>query len=580
MGTTMKTTASRKIYDRPSTSANVLESIIKGAHVTVISKTAGTTSESKGKAIWYEVTTARFKGYLIYKLGDTTYLKNVVAAKDSTSEVKDEQSSTTQSSTLYSSDYVSSTFSADYMVDDVNIDNLIIDNIVGIHGMPYQFLPITDLRLDSNASKTKSNDGIGAIYADKIVSKMPLVLFTPGRPVFLEGYTKEEKEGALERLINYGNAGNYSASINSILSKPGRYYTFQFDYSRYYDYVESMLWSCAKFLDVHNERVTIGGVSGKLGNFKWRNANNSKLSNYMVSKEYIPFYVDSQDSVSENFNNDTSQSALASSLETLETIAKEVMFITGNYTGHAVGIENMDEYLTARDRLDDLLSKSIFKSSKLINSIADTATTIAAGGKIYFPEIWSDSSFTKSYDVSMKFRTPDGDVLSWYINILVPLIHCICMAAPQELSNPNMYNSPFLIRAFYKGIFNIDMGIITSLNINKGKSSSWTIDGLPTEVDISMDIKDLYSVFSISNALNDKDKLAASTFVKNIGLIDYLASTCGLNINKPELTRSIDLYLLLKKNSITNYPNRLWSRMSQSIDNTIRKIYEGTILSK
>ena len=39
------------------------------------------------------------------------------------------------------------------------------------------------------------------------------------------------------------------------------------------------------------------------------------------------------------------------------------------------------------------------------------------------------------------------------------------------------------------------MGIVTSLQLSKGKERAWTLDGLPTEVDVTMEIKDLYSMF-------------------------------------------------------------------------------------
>src|SRR5699024_7465962 len=111
-----------------------------------------------------------------------------------------------------------------------------------------------------------------------------------------------------------------------------------------------------------------------------------------------------------------------------------------------------------------------------------------------------DSDFSNSYDISIKLRTPDGDKLSWFLNIYVPLAHLICLTAPREASDagPNGYISPFLVRGFYKGLFNCDMGIITNLSITRGREKAWTLDGLPTEVDVSMELKDLYKMLAIT----------------------------------------------------------------------------------
>lgn len=459
--------------------------------------------------------------------------------------------------------------SDEYNVNPFEIDDLLTDNIVGIYGMPYQFMPTVDIRLKNKKDVGPANQaGIGRKYAEKIVSTMPLLLLTPGVPKFLKNYTNEEREGILNRLLDYfGSKSTIKTEINDIINKPGRYYSFDFNYAQYFNYVESLLWAGAKFMGIENEKVTIGNLSGKLGDFKWRSATNSKLSQYISGKQYIPFYIESIDSVNESFSTETGQSSLAGSLNNLADLSREVQFITGNYTNHTVGIQNMEDYNSAMKSLDNLLSNSIFKKSKFINSIADSAATIAAGGKLYFPEIWNDTTYTKSYDINIKLRTPDGDMLSWFLNIFVPLIHLICMAAPRELKNPNMYLSPFLVRAYYKGAISCDMGIITSLDINKGKEGSWTLDGLPTEVDINMNLKDLYNVFSISDAM-----YSTSQFVKNIGMIDYLASTCGISINKPELTRSIELYFMLKGSIYGTGLNRTWSYISQGFDRFLTNI--------
>ncbi len=590
--------------DAAGTNGNIIKAYPKGTAVLISntktvngSEWAHVKIDPNGPIGWMCKTTSNGSIYLsTTKSSDD---KKTVDTKTTTTKVKDKQEETKKKEEttlskkevkqLVSSLSGKSLASSYSEISPDNLDeiyNLTISNIEGIYGCPYQFTPYADLRITSqNGAKSTETSvmqlngkGIGRVYADKIVSRMPLILFTPGIPEFLESYTKDAKAGVLESLLNYATGSISNGDAESLVDAVGRYYTFKFDYQQYFDYVEPMLWACAKFLGIENKKVSIGDINDKpLGTFPWRKAGNTALSEYMYSEEFIAFYADSEDSVNESFSTSTTQSALASSTaDTLSSFAREVMFLTGAYTNiDAIKVQNVEEYEEKTKNLQELLKKPILKNSKLLNNLANMATTIAAGGRIYFPQIWEDTEYSKSYNINFKLRTPDGDKLSWFLNICVPLIHLICMAAPRELSNPNLYLSPFLIRAYCKGIFNCDMGIVTGLNITKGKSGSWTIDGLPTEVDVSMDLKDLYSVFAMTGRHQD-----TAAFVRNIGMIDYLASTCGLNINKPELKRSLDLYLLLTKGKFTNLGTRAFGNISQALDNKIRYLYEGVILKK
>ena len=132
------------------------------------------------------------------------------------------------------------------------------------------------------------------------------------------------------------------------------------------------------------------------------------------------------------------------------------------------------------------------------------------------------------------------------------------------------YNSPFLVRAFYKGLFNVDMGIVTDLSFSKGKEGAWTLDGLPTEVDVSMTIKDLYqAVLTITSG--DQSKW----FMNNTTLMDYMANMCGININKPDILRTFQIYTMLKTNKLVDMPNTLFSKLSQESTNLLMKAYQN-----
>lgn len=138
--------------------------------------------------------------------------------------------------------------------------------------------------------------------------------------------------------------------------------------------------------------------------------------------------------------------------------------------------------------------------------------------------------------------------MSIFLNILVPIYHLLAFVLPRQ-SASQAYYSPFLIRAWYKGLFNVDMGIITNMSITKGSEGEWTDDGLPTVAEVSFTIKDLYNGMFMSDGLDWKDM----NILSNITELDYIANSCGININEPDVRRTVEMYLALNfKNRITD----------------------------
>jgi len=210
-------------------------------------------------------------------------------------------------------------------------------------------------------------------------------------------------------------------------------------------------------------------------------------------------------------------------------------------------------------------------TGSFFSNLATHIATVASGGKLVFPEIWADSQFSRQYSVNIKLVSPDPSKLSIYLNILVPLFHILSLVGPQTiLSNPNGYTNPFLVRAIYKGHFNIDMGIITDLTISKGDECRWTPDGLPTSVDVSLTIKDLYNMLAITSS----ESLKYDT-LNNTALMDYIANLCGVNIFKPEISRIIEMWF------VNNFENRvddffkldIWGKIQEKVQNGIMNIF-------
>lgn len=488
---------------------------------------------------------------------------------------KDLSSPVSQDSNGESSDnYLNEISLAMEMYDDSYIDETGLanfTNVDGIFGLPYQFLPNTDPRL----IQTGSTDCIlGYEYADRIVSRIPLLMISPGKPKFLASYSNRDKENIVEKIIGIGKGifdkDSASVGMDELTSKGGRYYAFEYDRIRYYNFVNPMCRIAARYLNIHE--YSLGGY--KLDQIRWDDFTKSRVRSIGDFGDYtaIPFYLDSDTSITENFSNSTSQSMLASTVNSMSDMGRELNFLLG-YTTTATGLDNVTEADMEGNiqNINDAV-KNLLGSGNFFQKLGSHLVTVASGGKLIFPEIWADSSFSRSYTCKMKFISPDPSPLSVYLNVLVPLFHLLALVAPQSVdSNPNGYTNPFIIRAMYKGFFNVDMGIITNMSVTKGAECQWTKEGIPTSIEVTIDIKDLYQAMSITST--SPGKLSYDT-MNNTALMDYIANCCGINIYKPETTRLIEMWWVNNvENRTTDFFNNIWDNIDQKVQNLVMNIY-------
>lgn len=488
----------------------------------------------------------------------------------------------------------------------INPEELLVTNLTGIMGAPYQFMTTCD-------NPVSNNIAFGRKYIERIVERMPLLLISPGEPDFMPTYSKKEKKNILNALAKAHmtggglNKSDYEAFLDG---KSGRYYTFDFKWAPYYRYVNPMLRYCAIMLGIGKIKHTtmtdpsamslknmvmntyanggrrstsVKGYTARLDSYKWEKTLNSKFKKATTLSKAIAFYLDSETSISESISTSTTQSQLADTINGFSQTAREFRFLAGPIFG--ANMKAVDESGFNKMKQKAINSARSFlgpRSAKFFNNLEEMFQAIGQQGRLLFPEIWEDTEFSRSYDVSFKLRTPDCDKVSWYLNICVPLIHLLALAAPRSLS-PNAYKSPFLVRAYYKGIFNVDMGIITSMSITKGKDGAWTLDGLPTEVDVTMTIKDLYQMMAISDIgkKNITDKFtdmvkgkSVKQFVRNTSMIDYLSSMCGVNINKPEINRIFEVYRIFRLNQLKDLPSDVWTGITDGAENILGGIYD------
>ena len=456
--------------------------------------------------------------------------------------------------------------------DNTLVKNMLTKKMSGIEALPYQFMENVDRRITGTE--------MGRKYTEKIVSRLPLLFLTPCKQVFMPDATDEDKNILISMLT-----GTAEASAAELLENDGRYYSVDYDYTEYYKYLNCMLSAVAAFLGIYEETININGKSSKIGTYAWQNEMNEDFKTFFGAEENLVFYLDGLSSISESFSNSTTDSSLASQINGFADTSNEIRFLFGDKGGALGNI--IDTATNATSSIMSSLSSVIGNlGGGIIESLADKGVnTVLNGGKIIFPKLWSDSSYDRSYNLSIKLRSPDHDSLSIYLNILKPYCRLLALVLPRLMQsedgtniNSNGYRSPFLVKAYCKGLFNIDMGMITSMSVTKGAECAWNDDGLPTQIDIDLQIEDLYSTLAMSGfGTNDSKGLfkidGLSSIINNTAYMDYLANMAGLNVGQMAMGKKVKLYYYLTRTDLSQIDSRIFTRFDQSISSIMRKIY-------
>lgn len=513
--------------------------------------------------------------------------------------------------------YKQATEEVDY---DKYLDNMIssvnMNSLSSIEGLPYQFLPNVDRRI-SNDNTTANINSVGRKYNEKIVSRMPLLFLMPCTAKFMEGKDDESAAAMLTGTLGTLQGILSGESLESVMQlmlgndyryeKTARYYGTEFAYDGYYNYLQVMLTTLAHYLGIEDKKVYYMGKPTAIGDINWsmQNSDASTLAHYLSGSESLAFYMDAIDSVSESFTNDTTMPSIASEFNSRGDEARQMRFLFGNRADRAAlvsGIKAVGGRIT--DSITGFLNGDLsaigetmefatdyLNSSMFRDLISESPSTILQGGRLVFPEIWNDSSYSKSYNISIKLRSPDHDSVSIFMNVLVPYCKLLALTLPHtdasvnttgeendtnSYMNPNTYFAPYLVKAYSPGSINIDMGIIDSLSATKGATCQWNADGLPTQIDVDLSIKDLYHSLAMSAwgqnvlALNIGRVWAT---VSNTAYMDFLANMAGLNV-KDTHRRKVELAKTIMINRITNTGARLYTHFSNKISNYVKAFYD------
>lgn len=253
------------------------------------------------------------------------------------------------------------------------------------------------------------------------------------------------------------------------------------------------------------------------------------LKDYLYSElregsAFVTFDVDYNGSIGESFSSSTKDIGLKDQINDAASKMRDnwINFANGN-----VG-----------DGLIGGAVETVLSSVKSL--VAGAASAVGFGGLaslggaafVDTPEVWDNATADlPSESYTMTLSTPYGNKMSIFLDIIIPLCCLLAGALPQATGKAS-YGSPYLVSLHSQGRSDIGLGIIDSLQIERGTSNvGWNVDGLPTAVNVTFSVKNLNSVMytPISDSLT-KSLFSFSHFDEDSALTSYINTLCAVDL--------------------------------------------------
>lgn len=469
-----------------------------------------------------------------------------------------------------------------------------------LFGIPYQFPSAVDPRVKA-ISQT-----IGKKYTENILLEAPVCTIIPGEPSYLPGASQNQKVSTASALIE-SHGGNFSA-LSQVLSDLKdddlRLYDFKNNYNEYMKYVNVLCRSGAVFLEL-DDTITIGSTTSSFQTFDWRNyrwntnaltsmtskikeakkslsqkikgvkysakgsefvmdspdGTEGTLSQVLTNYNYIQFYIDPEVSSSESMTNTTGDSFIKSALDSGSSTMKDLAFManSGGIDTETLSKFAQESSAALQSGVSTILGNNTMSGA--LSRIINLGGNVLQGHNIIIPDIYQNSEHNTGYGLTIHLKTPYGTKLGYYLDIFVPMMHLLALAMPRQES-ANSFSSPFLVKAYVDSMFSCNLGIVTDISISK-ISESRSVSGLPNEVDVTLNIADLYSDISMSPSSSP------IKFANNSSLIEYIATNCGMSLTSPNFEKKWTNLINNVTSAFTDIPTSVKGSIEESIYSTI-----------
>lgn len=524
---------------------------------------------------------------------DTTNTTDGVTASNADQELlNNAQMNQTSMDQLYEN------YGFNYSMSQRHLMSVPIGRMTFVHGMPFQYTYLTDRREGNNNYegqdslpdevtslnvRSGSVDLYGRTFGKEIAANMPIAVITPGNPIFLTnvkqgviGYSGSS-QSARNNWIPFFDTANeltgseFDAALAALTEDDGdyQYYSMTVDTADYFNYVNAICQTSARLMGL-TDFIYHGSACSSLD---WSKYNQSVDQDYSMFEEVIgvtngvSFAFDPLSSITDSISNNTADSMFTSMLNEVSSKAREVEFVTGQ-----IGIDTgLSSYEGSTPTIGDSTIGNIASriGSFLNNSIH--------GMNVRFPKIWNDSNSSKDYSLEMHFITPYATTFCKWRYVLVPFFHVFCLTAPRSIKTVMNYSRPFLIKAYSKGYFNVEMGIINSLQWKRfGDGDMISSDGVPTQIDVSMSFEDMYYQLAMSKMSGITGSFEMmGVFFNNNGLMEMLGTLSGVNMLRISLGERLSLFASSAVGAFSSTGSNFMRHISDRLSAAYNSIYYG-----
>lgn len=453
-----------------------------------------------------------------------------------------------------------------------------------LFGGPPSYTHQVDPRI--KISEGSNNVTIGRTAAETVYANPTIVSITPGK-VHVRGLSSMISNNfGVSSLVNMATQNPNSAAVQKVydnMSGARYFYDFATAWKEYGNMVNLLCRVMAILIGIGDQNVMGTTSKYKYYNYmNWQfNKNGETGGGSVIDKvfgwfqeqgdqifidknSYVHFYAGVSTDSSDSMSTSTRESTIQSKLESIFTDEmKDIAFLAGDL-GSSITND-------VKDSISEAFSAEGLDPSSGWADMLTKGIGYLSGAKMVFPQFIDDFQYGKDVTVNCRFVSPYGDPESIMEYCFIPLAHVLAFSLPRQESR-NTFKAPLLVRGYSKGFFNVDMGVVSSLRINRGgpDNMSWTADGLPTEIEVTFDITPLYSNLFLSTTSNP------TNFMYNDGLIEYLCTICGADMTSDSISTKINLFSTLGLDTVKDVPasiiQSIWRDGLGGIINNIRKL--------
>ena len=377
---------------------------------------------------------------------------------------------------------------------------------------------------------------IGRIYSSEVMNNWPIVLFQPGRIKYHTGFAKMlglgSGAGMNETLIRTGGEGllgvlsklwtgvtdivGVVGSIGSAIFGGNKVIEFRQARNLFKQYVEFLWKDLATIMGLYTDNGYCGSIKdldlNKVIPTNIMNAEGGSGVN-VLNDQFISFRCSKDIIGSETFSNSTETNPLMESMNATASQNDEA-----NPNGGETGLG------AVKDGVKKL-------GLKMASSFSEQAAVLSGKGRITLPDVFSSSSFSRSFTCSFKFHYPYGDPMGKFENLDIPFLTLLTMSAPRQIGKMS-YTSPFAVRVFVKNKIMINYGMVESLSVTRGgDGNDWGPDGFPKTLTVEINIKDMEPNISLPLASRGPVRMALESMFPSCGISEYLATLGGLSLD-------------------------------------------------